>query len=190
MSDLKNVEIEITIQTPQMNQLNTFLSEKAVFTGEKKQKDVYFDPPHKTFLMDTNRGLDAIEFIRIRYSDKGDSITYKHWHEPEDMPNYADEYESNLSDGAQVEKIFDATGYKQTAVINKIRRTYQYGDFLIELDSIEGLGEFVEVEYNGTTAKNPKEAFKLIEDLLVEIGIQDYSHIETGYVQLWWRKNA
>ena len=188
MTALKNLEIEITIQSPQSKFLRDFLEKNGEFVSEKNQKDVYYDPPNKTFIFNSPEGKDADEYIRIRYSDKGDSITYKNWHRPDDIPNYADEYESKLSDGSQIELIFKSLGFKETAIIEKTRRTYRFDELLIEFDSIKGLGDFIEIEYSGTKAQSPKEAFQIIDEFLKKVGIKKYKHADTGYVQLMWRK--
>ncbi len=186
---MKNLEIEITIKLENKQPLLDYLSKHGKSLGEKKQTDIYFDPPNKTFLFEGKEGLDANEFIRVRHSDKGDSITYKNWYIPENSPAYCDEYESNLSDGKSTDKIFIALGFKETAKVEKTRRSYSCGEFLIEFDNIKKLGDFVEIEYNGTTAKTPKEAFDLIDGFLKNAGITVFEHVKTGYVQLLWRKN-
>ncbi|MHA1540933.1 MAG: class IV adenylate cyclase [Alphaproteobacteria bacterium] len=188
---MKDLEIEITIKLKDKKLLLSYLSANGKFLGEKKQTDVYFDPPHKTFLFDTKDGLDAKEFIRVRFSEKGDSITYKNWHkETPEMPAYADEYESNLSDGKSTEKIFRTLGFKETAKVEKTRRSYSCGELLVEFDNVVGLGDFVEIEYNSSSAKSPREAFDLIDNFLKNAGITVFEHVKTGYVQLLWRKNA
>ena len=46
---------------------------------------------------------------------------------------------------------------KPVVVVNKKRRKYIYQDYEVALDTVEGLGDFVEIEYKGKQKVDVKE---------------------------------
>lgn len=184
---MKNIEIELKVKVFD-TKLFDFVSKNGKFLNQKKQTDIYFDPPHKTYLFETSAGIDANEGIRVRLSDKGDYFAHKKMQEINGkQTGFVDEVETKIEDGKQVLKILSIMDCKETCRIEKHRKTYKYEDLLIEFDKINGLGEFVEIEFEGE-CRTPKKAMEKIKNLLLKTKTK-YEIIKTGYVQLMWQKN-
>jgi predicted adenylyl cyclase CyaB len=139
-------EIEIQVQIEDSSNLFAFLKEKAHFTGEKHQIDKYFIPTHRDF----TKVRPVKEWLRLRDSSGKFSINYKSWHfEPDGKSNYCDEYETPIDSIEQLEKIFSVLDITEIVVVDKTRRTYLYQNYEFAIDSIKGLGDYVEIEYKG-----------------------------------------
>lgn len=183
----ENLELEIKIQVSNKNHLLKWLKQNATFIKAVDQEDHYFEPPDQSFIFERTPGFkDATQWLRVRFTPKGDSINYKNCHNDTNGTfMYADEIETNLQDGHQMIAIFQALDFKETSVIKKHRETYAYGDYQFDLDEIENLGFFVEIEYQGKIS-DLKQGRAQINQFLQSIGIKDYQQVDTGYPQMFW----
>ena len=146
----KNKEIEIQVQIQRSNKLISFLEKNGKFVGQQHQVDTYFTPAYRDFT-----GVRPIlEWLRLRKSGKKYSINYKNWHlEKDGRSHFCDEYESEISDLKQLKNIFRALNMKKLVTVEKTRKIWVYEDYEIAVDSIDGLGDFVEIEYKGKPTK-------------------------------------
>ena len=114
-------DIEIEIKLPLINpdSVKVFLSKNAQsLSSNEYQKDTYYTPSHRDFLAVKY----PYEWLRLRQSDKGASITYKHFY-PENakVTDYCDEFETDISTPSSVEKIFAALDFQELVVVEKTR---------------------------------------------------------------------
>jgi adenylate cyclase class 2 len=161
---MKNIEIEVTANIERIGGLTAFLEKNAEFKKEKHQVDEYFSPAIRSFV-DVR---PVKEWLRLRNEDGKYSINYKNWHYEGDSNKsfHCDEYEAGIGDLDQVSKILKALGFKSLVKVDKIRKTWTYQDYEIDIDSVKGLGDFVEVEYIGEKEVDPdKTAAEMIEFL-------------------------
>jgi predicted adenylyl cyclase CyaB len=87
-------------------------------------------------------------------------------------------------------ELFIESDFKITAVIDKKRDSYLYKDiFEVELDLVENLGTFIEIEYAGNTT-NIDEAKKELNQAIKEMdfGEEPREPKIAGYVQMYWNK--
>ena len=77
---MENIEIEIKLKLEDPEILMNWLKENAEKIKTSEQVDYYFDPPHKSFIYDNkfDGTKDADEWFRLRVSEKGNEICYKH----------------------------------------------------------------------------------------------------------------
>lgn len=181
---MNNIEIEIQVRVEKVKNLIDFLEKEGKFIAEEYQKDEYFTPAHRNFL--DAKPVD--EWLRIRQSDKN-SITYKNWHhDPKTgVSNFCDEYETNIKDPEQMRKIFEVLDIKSLITIEKTRKIWLYRDWEIVIDTITGLGEFVEIEYKGDKAVDPDaEATKMKEFLKnKKVGKIEINYVGYPYLILY-----
>ena len=162
---------EIEIKYPLLNasDIITKLSQQAEFKYEAHQIDKYFNPPHRDF----TKHPDGIiyEWLRLRTSDKGDSVNYKTW-EPR---THAEEYECNVSSIHNMEQIFAQIDIKPLIIIDKLRKVWKIGDVEICIDSVQELGDFIELEYQGNeeVTKAREILFDTLKDLNAKLGEED-----------------
>jgi len=167
MSNAGDKEIEIQVQIEHSKDLISFLKKKAKFIGKERQIDKYFSPKHRDFL----KVRPVVEWLRLRDSSGKLSINYKNWHvDKEGRSHFCDEYETPIGSIKQLESIFAPLGINQITVVDKTRKIYMYKNYEVSIDSIKGLGDFVEIEYKGKLGKKKptditKEMVKFLKDL-------------------------
>lgn len=114
------------------------MKNNAEFLNESKQFDTYYQPTYRKFT-----GKDVIsEWLRIGQRGNKKILNYKNWYDI-----HCDEYEIEIDDVENLDKIFKVLGLEKIAVVNKIRKTYFYLDkYEVALDCVESLGYFIEIE--------------------------------------------
>lgn len=157
-----NKEIEIQMRVENVSALMDFLQAKAEFKAEKKEVDEYYTPAHRDFL-----AIRPVkEWLRLRDRDGKFTINYKDWHyEANGQSNYCDEYETVVENIETMRSILAALNCKVIVRVEKVRKTWIYGDYEIDIDSVVGLGDFVEIEYAGTDFEVDPKA---VTDQMVE----------------------
>jgi adenylate cyclase class 2 len=152
---MNNIEIEIQVKVDNVEPLREFLEASAKKVKETRQVDEYFNPGHRDFLASS----PVIEWLRLRDANGSVSVNYKHYHYDEDgKSQYCDEYETPVGDIKQMQQMFAALDIKSLVIVDKTRTIYLWENFEVSLDHVEGLGDFVEVEYKGEArAEDAKE---------------------------------
>lgn len=136
-----NVEIEIKIKLSEMEfqALEAQMQKEAVFLKRSRQVDTYYQPIHRKFL----DGDVICEWLRIGERGNKKILNYKNWYDNK----YCDEYEVEIDNAKNLDKIFQILGLEQIALVDKVRSTYFYLDkYEVALDYVEKLGYFVEIE--------------------------------------------
>lgn len=176
---MKNIEIEITVNIENSKPLIEFLTKNAEFKKEKHQVDEYFSPAHRSFT--EQRPLR--EWLRLRDEDGKYSINYKNWHYEEDLERsfYCDEYETKVEDSDKILKILKALDFKSLVKVDKIRKTWIYQDYEIDVDSVKGLGDFVEIEYIGQKEVDARKTTQEMVDFLKKLGCGRIRRDYMGY---------
>lgn len=174
-----NVEIEIQVNVESCESLLKFLEEDANFQSEKHQIDEYFSPAHKNFL--ASRPVQ--EWLRLRDADGKCSFNYKNWHFDEDgKSHYCDEFETKVENKEQIKKILIALDFKPVVTVDKVRKIWTYQDYEIAIDSVKGLGNFVEIEYIGIDKEVvPKVITSGMIDFLKKISCGKITRNYVGY---------
>lgn len=175
-----NIEIEIQVQVERIEPLLAFLQSQGQFQKEAHQKDEYFSPGDKDYL----KTRPVKEWLRLREANGTATINYKDWHynEAGKSENYCTEYETKIGDYEQLHRILTALGFTPIVRVEKVRKTYSYKDFEIAIDSVKGLGEFVEVEY--CESEHIHDAKRVTADMvafLKEVGCGTIRGNSTGY---------
>ncbi|MBL8015579.1 MAG: class IV adenylate cyclase [Candidatus Doudnabacteria bacterium] len=182
------IELKIKIDAASAEKLTKWLKQNAEAKGEKHQLEYYLDNPDKTFFFQSELGYkDAANYFRVRFSDKGDSVCLKIFEvDPKSTKSKnLDEIEFTVSDGEESLKLFKTLGFTDLTKVEKTRKSYAYKNFEIELDTVEGLGNFVEIEIkeNDITVEEGKAK---IRELLKQIGITRFQNCSRGYVSMLW----
>ena len=98
------------------------------------------------------------------------------------------DYDTTIENPDQLEDVLVSNGYIYVCLIDKLRQSFSYKDFEINIDNVKNLGLFIEIEKNGT--KNEVENIKKeIIELLNKLGLNNSDIINQGYVQLILNKN-
>lgn len=136
-SDIET-EIKIKLSEDEYENLELLMEREAKFLKENHHIDTYYQPVARKFVKE---GI-INEWLRIGERGNKNIINYKNWYD-----NYCDEYEVEIDDVNNLNKIFDKIGLEKIAVVDKVRKTYFYLDkYEVALDKVKDLGYFVEIE--------------------------------------------
>ena len=149
--------------------------------GRVEQEDVYYNAPHRDF-------ADTDEALRIRTERaNGDAETFITYKGPlvEEQSKTREEAETGVEDASAAREILAGLGFEPAATVRKERERYVHGDLTVTLDSVDGVGEFVEVE---TDVDGDRDAVAPARDdaieLLERLGLDDDDQIRTSYLGL------
>ncbi len=166
-------EIELKFNLLNKDEVVSFLEASAIFVKESRELDIYYNIPNRNFLE-----KDPVnERLRLRKSDKWCAITYKNWHEDEPV---CDEYEEQVQDIENMEKIFDAINITEIVRVDKTRKVWEYKWYTICVDSVVGLGDFIELE---SVQEWDYDLAQVKEDLY---SLKDELKIQTNWINKTW----
>lgn len=178
---MKDIEIEIQARVESVESLRNFLEQSARFVSEKRQVDEYFIPAHRDF----RKAHPVQEWFRLRDEGGAFSMNYKKWHYDEQgIGQYADEFETGIEDREAAGKILEALNFQSIVVVDKTRKKWMYENYEVALDSVEGLGEFVEIEYKGNEEVDPAEVTRRMVQFLKDRGCGKIELNNGGYPYL------
>lgn len=132
-----NIEMEIKIKLTkeEYDNLNKTMKIEGKLLFESNQKDTYYQS-------DCMRD-NINKWLRIRTSGKKKILTFKN----HNNKMYCEEYEVEIDNNDNLEKIFDSIGLMKITMVNKNRKIYSYLDkYEVSLDEVDNLGYFVEIE--------------------------------------------
>ena len=183
----QDIEIELKLPLKNSAAVAKFLDKHAKFKRETKQHDIYFNPPHRDFLANPD---NVDEWFRIRLAGDSAQINYKDF-QPHDqvVKTHCTEYETDVASYDQLNKILAALNFVKLVDVKKLRKIWDYGDVEVSLDSVDELGDFIEVEYKGEAIgieAARKHLFAALKELGAEPGEIDYR----GYPYLLMEKKG
>lgn len=148
----------------------------AIFIEKQRQRDFYFD--------DRNHRLKKADCcLRLRILKAGRTktilLTYK---KAKQKDNYKKriELELQINDIASTRRMLNILGFSQKIVVEKKRSLWRLNKCLVALDSVKGLGCFVEIE-------GPND--RAIGRVQKKIGLSRLKHIPKSYACLIEEKN-
>ncbi|WP_457741751.1 class IV adenylate cyclase [Thermococcus sp.] len=126
----------------------------ASFVREEIQKDVYFNVP-----------LPKLLRVRIIENLKRSFLTYK---EIKDLGRNEefDELEVEVSDFDVTVEILKRLGFDEDVTVKKRRLVYQLGNVTFELNDVEGLGGFLDIEVISNDVEEAKRKIWEVAKLL------------------------
>ncbi|WP_458204630.1 class IV adenylate cyclase [Haladaptatus sp. NG-SE-30] len=147
--------------------------------GMVTQEDFYYDAPHRDF-------AETDEALRVRReSDEEGSVERVTYKGPlvETESKTRKEHETVVGDGDTVDSLLAALGFEAAATVHKERDRYELDDYLVVLDSVRGLGEFVEVEVEAEE-EAVESAREGAYDVLRDLGLDPDEQTRTSYLGL------
>jgi len=177
----KDIEIELKFPLKNAHYVIDFLTKEAEFKYEKSQHDVYYNHSSRDFLKDND---NVNEWLRIRVSGDEAEINYKDW-QPHDakVKTHCPDSATTVSSYDQLGKILNALDFKKMIEVKKNRKSWSYKDTEISVDSVDDLGEFIEVEYKGNL-DDVEEARKYLFEVIQAISAETDELDLKGYPYL------
>ncbi len=157
----------------------------ARFEGEVYEEDTYYQHPCRNF-------AETDEALRLRVA-VGDGwrrveLTYKGPKRVHRGVKEREELTAQVSDGAFMARILERLGFKPVATVRKRRRYYSIPSLAsVTLDSVEGLGCFVEIEYRGP-AREAGQAAREVDLLAERLGVGGFGRTVKSYLELLLEK--
>lgn len=149
----------------------------AELVADKTQEDVYFTAPHRDF-------AETDEALRVRRENGETRITYK-GPKMDGETKTREEHETEVGDAETVRAVFESLGFEEFGTVSKDRRVYSLDDgTTVTLDSVEGLGDFVEVEREAETDDEVDEPRALVLETLERLGLNPDDGIRESYLEL------
>jgi len=145
--------------------------------GVVEQADTYYEHPVRDF-------ATTDEAFRIR-RETGDGasearVTYKG---PlvEAESKTREEFETGVADGETMDRILRELGFERFETVEKRRERFTVDGYTVTLDSVDGLGEFVEVETDAETVEPAREGAAAV---LRDLGLDPADQVRTSYLGL------
>ena len=139
----------------------------------EEEVDIYFQHPCRDFSA-------TDEALRVRVSKGGVAVTYKG---PRMGVGAKTRLEVSAEASGGVVEILERLGFARVAAIRKRREYYRGGGFLVSLDAVEGLGEFVEIEKVVEDASQVAAAVEEIKRLASALGLVE--EVKETYLELF-----
>lgn len=148
-------------------------------------EDTYFQHPCRDF-SETDEALR----IRIRRFD-GHFEAFLTYKGPKIDPNSKTrrEVEVPITDPDKHVEILESLGFKEVLTIEKRREKY-YVDkgIMIDLDDVEGLGKFIEIEALAEREEVVEESVKILREILESLGVERFER--RSYLELMLEKEV
>lgn len=180
-------EVEVKVRTDHDPVRDRLAALGAEHVRTITQTDTYFDAPHRDF-------AETDEALRIRRVSPHDGTEDADF-EPntelaykgplvDETSKTREEIEAAVANGDDVKAILDAVGFTPAATVRKVRERYRTAEFTVTLDTVEDLGDFVEVETTVEREAAVESAREAVFDLLERLDLDPDAGIRTSYLGL------
>ncbi|MFB6132447.1 MAG: class IV adenylate cyclase [Halanaeroarchaeum sp.] len=175
-------EVEVKVRADHEPVREALRRRDATPVGAVEQADRYFDAPHRDF-------AERDEALRLRLESDADGdaapeskLAYKG---PlvESESKTREEIETPVVSPTDVEAILEALGFEVAATVEKHRERWRVGEYVVSLDDVSGLGQFVEVEGKATKVTVPDVRDGALE-VLRDLDLDPDEQIRTSYLGL------
>lgn len=199
----RSIEIELKFEVLDRDEIAQFVQELKLVEA-KRIVDVYLD----------TRGGDLFKrgiFMRIRNNSKfdikfnqedinkglNDSIEHTHCDEVSVQLPLTEDSIVTLKKtlktvglapmtSPSLDDFMQRNNLIRSMIIDKERTSYSYGDFHIDIDTVEGLGEYLEIEKMTDEHADRDEILHQMKDRLKGLRLK---HVDVGYNELYWREH-
>lgn len=157
------IEVESKYRSPGNEQIRKVLSSlnaKVLYDGAVE--DLYFAHPERDY-------GKTDEALRLRVLEGAVELTYKGPRMREGATKAREEVTCGVKDQLEMRRILERLGFVEQFVVRKQRSSFLLDKLRVEVDFVEGLGEFVELEL---VTEEPKRAHRLLEMARKELGLE------------------
>lgn len=197
-------EVEIKVPADVDAVRGRLRSDGAERVDARRQRDVYYDAPHRDFA-ETDEALrvrretplpdgigsvetpdDSPEGIGTAEMPDDAATTKLTYKGPllDEGSKTRSEHETSVDDAEAMAGVLSGLGFEPAATVEKRREFWSHEGFTVTLDDVAGLGEFVEIE----RAVDDEAAIEATRDDALEtldrLGIDGSTQIRTSYLGL------
>lgn len=169
-------EVEVKLRLRDRAALQQALRDAGAVAGPAElQEDTFFAHPMRDFA----RSDEALRLRRVGFGpDARLELTYK-------GPKQGGATKARLEQSVALQEdptpLLASLGFTPAARLAKTRVPYRFDDVHVALDTIVGLGEFVEVE---VVSQDRQAAARRVEAALVRLGLQGEARVTQSYLEL------
>ncbi|ACP38631.1 class IV adenylate cyclase [Saccharolobus islandicus] len=131
-------EVKIVVEYPSLDELRESLEKELKLLDIEKQEDIYFNYVYRNFKI-------TDEAVRIRVNNKRIELTYK-GPKLHSSLKAREEISIVVNDLNKTIELLRRIGFYPVITIKKTRINYLDKSFIISLDLVENLGQFIEIE--------------------------------------------
>jgi len=169
------VEVKARVYDPGLME-RSIIAMGASTIGIEVQVDTYYSAPYRDF-------AKTDEALRIRVQDNKCFLTYK-GARMDSISKTRKEYEVEVNDADNMGNILSSLNFTPVATIVKRRKKYRLGDFIISLDEVRNLGNFMEVEVSIRDSTSHEDKVESIFRLFEKLGISRDDSIRKSYLEM------
>ncbi len=158
------IEVEVKFRSPGNDKVEKSLARlgaEKVFSGT--MEDVYFVHPARDF-------GKTDEALRLRKMAEGAELTYKGPRLTSATGKSREEITLRVDDPLAAQRIVERLGFEEGYTVTKRRDSYIFDKLRIELDWVDGLGEFVELE---ALTESVERTQQLLESVTNDLGLDN-----------------
>ena len=173
------IEVESKYRSPSNEKVEGALARlgaKKISTVE--MEDVDFSHPSRDF----GRSDEA---LRLRKVEGESELTYKGPRMHSESTKAREEITVKVDNPLAVQRIVERLGFKEFCLIRKKRSSYLLDRLRVDVDDVEELGEFVELE---VLTESPEKAASLMETARTELELQ--RHESRTYLEMLLDKHV
>ncbi len=178
MADIIEREVKLKLESPTLTEVyKNLINDGMQFIRRETEEDIYFNTEFRDF-------SKTDEALRIRKTDTEIEFTYKG---PKigKLSKSREEITVNVNNAENLIKILEKLGIKPVYTVVKNRIFLRDREFIICLDTVKDLGEFIEIEIPNSTEE------KLID--YVNLFLKKYkikaTQIKKSYLEMLVSKN-
>jgi adenylate cyclase class 2 len=180
-------EVEVKLRANHDTVRDALDAAGATHVESVEQEDTYYDAPDRDFAQ-TDEALRVREERSATSRSEGEQtettdtrLTYKG---PlvDSVSKTREEAETAVVDPAALRSILGGLGYEPAATVHKERERYTLEGVSVTLDTVDGLGEFVEAELD--TEDDIEAARDRVLTVLDDLGLDTDEQIRTSYLGL------
>jgi adenylate cyclase class 2 len=164
------IEVEVKAHVTDFKEIKDKLS--LIGAREVKteyQEDIYFNAPDRDFTQ-TDEAL-RIRKITSKYGNEI-ILTYK-GAKLDDLSKTREEIEVNIENVENTKLILEKLGFKPVQPVKKDRIYYNINEYIITLDTVHDVGNFMEIEKGLNEEANYQESLDEIFNLYAKLGVKD-----------------
>jgi adenylate cyclase class 2 len=158
------MEVESKFRSPGNDKVEKALTRLgADFLCEEETEDLYFQHPTRDF-------GKTDEALRLRKKSGLSELTYKGPRMRLEHTKAREEVTLNTDDPLTAQRIIERLGFSEFIAVRKRRRNFTYDKIRIAVDTVDDLGEFIELEL---ITEEPKRAETLIDQMRSDLALTD-----------------
>jgi predicted adenylyl cyclase CyaB len=166
------IEVEFKAWVDDPSAFKAKLDAQAAFVGEVQKHDIYFRQPG-----------DSEGHFRLRREGQTSTVTTK-YKRIVDGTEISDEIEFEVSEAGAFCRLADRFGFEPFVIKRKASRVYRVGTTTLELNEVEHLGFFIEVEMLCEDESQVEGARKELAAWADRLGIPDEAIEPRPYIRL------